>query len=177
MGLELAFTASHKELQHDATRVFPPASDDVPHFTARSPSKSRADRERNQSPTRTSISSQHIVAPLTDTGAQQNLSLWPRTTASVTSSAVARLPRACQTLDGRRLFSRHGRVAWSDTTVPDPCGTASPDAVPQLHGWQSLSPAKPAMQLLRLEWPSTWSRTLRKTSRASVWWSPFTITA
>lgn len=37
---------------------------------------------------------------------------------------------------GRRLLPPHGQATLRDTTVRR-AGTASPDAVPQLHGWQS----------------------------------------
>lgn len=71
--------------------------------------------------TRVPSSPQHRVVPLTDDGRATAIpNMWPRTTAGVTPSAVARLLRAYHLPNGRWLLSRHGRVALRETTVPDP---------------------------------------------------------
>jgi len=67
----------------------------------------------------TDLFSTHCYAPHPHRGATESPCLWPRTTASVTPSSVARLLRACHTLDGRRLLSLHGRAASRGTTVPE----------------------------------------------------------
>ncbi|HRI39349.1 MAG TPA: hypothetical protein PLO50_12385, partial [Nitrospira sp.] len=77
-------------------------------------------------------SSQHRVGPLTNSGGVTDLlNLWPRTAASVTPSAVARLPRVWPhplTSDGSCLGTVGPRRATR--RCPTPHGTASPDAVP-----------------------------------------------
>lgn len=107
------------ELQHHATRSVPRPSDAAPHSALRLPSKSRADHERTQTPVlHTNLFSTSCCAPHLHRGATEFPSVWQRAAASVTSCAMARLLRACHTLNGRRLFSWHGRVALRDTTVP-----------------------------------------------------------
>jgi hypothetical protein len=141
------------ELQDHATLSVPRPSDTVPYSGLRSPSKSRADHE-------------HRVAPITYIGATESPSLWPRPTAPVTPSSVARLPRACQPLngDGCSLGTVESHCATRRCRTPP--GTASPDAVPQRFDWKSLRPERPSGQFLQREWSRMQSRTLRWASRA-----------
>lgn len=70
-------------------------------------------------PTQTSISSQHIVASPTDTGAQLNLQSMAAHDCKrdiVCGGAVA--TGVPYTLTGKDI-ARHGRVASRNTTVPD----------------------------------------------------------
>jgi hypothetical protein len=108
------FTSSHKDvavpiqnrpLSHVArsgmtTRRSPflAPNDAAPHSTPRSPSKSRAEHERTQTKDRrTNSLSTHCCTPHSRRGTTESPSLGQSTAASVTPSAVARLPRACHT--------------------------------------------------------------------------------
>lgn len=139
-----------EELQHDVTLAVPRPSDGVLHSASRSPSKSRADHERTQTPTRTPTSSQHIVAPLTATEAQQNLE--SVVTHGCKRKIVCRgvVAMACHNPNGRRLLSRHGRAALRGTTVPDSTWHGvSGRAMPQSHGCRSPSPSAGQQRLSR----------------------------
>jgi hypothetical protein len=108
------FTTSHKDiavriqprpLSHVARSCkttrnsqFLAPSDAAPHSTLRSPSKSRADYERTQTPdSHNNLFSTSCCAPHPRGRATESPCLWQRTAASVTSFAMARLPRACHT--------------------------------------------------------------------------------
>ena len=63
---------------------------------------------------------QHVVAPLTHIGAQQNLPVCSHGRLQARHRPRWRGYHGRATpLNGRRLISRHRRVAWRDTTVPD----------------------------------------------------------
>ncbi len=86
------------ELQHDASFVVLRPCNGVPPSGPQSPSKSLAEDEWTQtSDRRTNSFSTHCCAPHPHRGATESPCLWLRAAASVTSFAMARLPRACHT--------------------------------------------------------------------------------
>lgn len=105
------------ELQDHTTLSVPRPSDAVTHSALRSPSKSRADYGRTQTPnSHTNLLSTSCCAPHLHRGATESPSLWQRTAASVTSFAMARLPRACHIPYWATavLSARSSRVARHD---------------------------------------------------------------
>ena len=135
---------------HDSALAVPRPHDGIPHSSPRSPPKTRADHERTQTPdSPNDLFSTPCCAPQSRRSATEYPSLWPRTAASVTSSAMTRLPRACHAPQWPRLFSWHGRVASCDTTVPDftwhgvSRHGASADIRPPLHRSADLGECLP----------------------------------
>lgn len=86
-----------------------------------------------------------LLRPSPKLGSNRISSLWPRTTASVTSSAVARLPRACHTpLTGNGCALRTVELRRVTRRCRTPPGTASLDAVPQMQACRSHLASRPA---------------------------------
>ena len=86
------------ELQDHTTLDVPRPNDAVPHSALRSRSKSRAYYERTQtSDSPNDLFSPSGWAPHPHRRTTESHSLWPRKTAPVTTSSVARLPWECHT--------------------------------------------------------------------------------